>query len=1019
MSLHVDTDALQNQTLPALNKSKENLNSAREIISSIDIPSDFRYASTIRKIINDMENTEKTTDKFYNYVNEKISRLSNAEKSNTNVVDNILKIDFNNEFDLVGAVEATGAVVKDKGEELLNNTINFINYVCSPDFLHDLENSIKETGTEIKENVKNFIQVSIETGAQIGTYVLNKFKENFPRAYNVGCKIVEGVKWLFSNVVVPLFKLTIRTAATVVNMAISFVEGLVKLIGSILDAVFIVGGGIVSVLGLVIDLAYWIYVKLTGNDDGYRPCAAKEIMEATMSIVAEQPVENAFRSFYENNVIGKNLDKYAFGPFKNAGTGSKIVQGIGEISGIVVLTIATMGIFGAVAGGGAAAGAAGSAAATSTTVSSTTATIGAVIKATSAFGKYTGQRWAESRDASWEGVERLHNNGEMSDDMYYSYITVRCLSEDEWKSIENDWIDGKITEEQYAQMKQIRELPEEWTTNENYLNGLVYGTSNAVWEGLQFYFGGKLASWGGIEGNKIVTSAIRVGVDTTFNAADTPFRALVDSATSNKSIKQAWQEQGGWASVFVDTGIGLVGSIGGEVIDNIKTRNVNIDETVLNKNNTEVPHMGNYNAADSFLSQYNEYELQNLYFFQTPDGKIIKPFSSEYNEAIQNGITLSKKGTADYFLIKNSLVSYYGMTASEASKFIEERVRKISNNFVFEYMKKYSEQELQNLYFFKTPDGKIIKPFSAEYDSAVQNKVTLSKIGTQNYFNIKDDLVKKFGMTSGEASKFIEGRVKTTMYNSSISVDAIYQNLKNYMSNRDVDGAANYLFNNTDIAYNKEKLRKLQLKIMSDTNDLGTAVDASEIMKKLIEKRGGLKTAKRVGNTNINVISNINYDNASVGVATVEKWLNDLPVGLRKNIKDVNIYDVYNPEDIYWKIRYKMDSFESAMTGGGSGKINIYTGNKMTEFCHEAGHCLDYAKQITNTGDIWKACMEMDQQYSKLKNIGISEYAQQALMASGTLKEDFAESVRFFMGNTGNFKQRYPNRFRILSKYIK
>ena len=42
MSLHVDTDALQNQTLPALNKSKENLSSAREIISSIDIPSDFR-----------------------------------------------------------------------------------------------------------------------------------------------------------------------------------------------------------------------------------------------------------------------------------------------------------------------------------------------------------------------------------------------------------------------------------------------------------------------------------------------------------------------------------------------------------------------------------------------------------------------------------------------------------------------------------------------------------------------------------------------------------------------------------------------------------------------------------------------------------------------------------------------------------------------------------------------------------------------------------------------------------------
>lgn len=699
MSLHVDTDALQNQTLPALNKSKENLSSAREIISSIDIPSDFRYASTIRKIINDMENTEKTTDKFYNYVNEKISRLSNAEKSNTNVVDNILKIDFNNEFDLVGAVEATGAVVKDKGEELLNNTINFINYVCSPDFLPDLENSIKETGTEIKENVKNFIQVSIETGAQIGTYVLNKFKENFPIAYNVGCKIVEGVKWLFSNVVVPLFKFAVRTATTVVNMAISLVEGLVKLVGSIFDAVFIVGGGIVSILGLVIDLAYWIYVKLTGNDDGYRPCAAKEIMEATMSIVAEQPVENAFRSFYENNVIGKNLDKYAFGPFKNAGTGSKIVQGIGEISGIVVLTIATMGIFGAVAGGGAAAGTAGSAAATSTTVSSTTATIGAVIKATSAFGKYTGQRWAEFRDASWEGIERLHNNGEMSDDMYYSYITVRCLSEDEWKSIENDWIDGKITEEQYTQMKQIRDLPEEWTTKENCLNGLTYGTANGIWEGLQFYLGGKLASWGGIEGSKIATSAIRVGVDTTFNAADTPFRALVDSATSNKSIKQAWQEQGGWASVFVDTGIGLVGSIGGEVFDYVRANKLNKDKITDDISSKSYDYSNKrYNKYD-MAEQYIDYRSQqgDVYFFYKGDDDIayFYPYSKDHLNALENGKSLKKYASEGYMNVKNYLIQM-GLTNQEASQMIEYNLlNKQDINTRLEFSKIYMKNGLK------------------------------------------------------------------------------------------------------------------------------------------------------------------------------------------------------------------------------------------------------------------------------------------------------------------------------------
>ena len=45
-----------------------------------------------------------------------------------------------------------------------------------------------------------------------------------------------------------------------------------------------------------------------------------------MSIVAEQPVENAFRSFYENNVIGKNLDKYAFGPLKMLGQEAKLFK---------------------------------------------------------------------------------------------------------------------------------------------------------------------------------------------------------------------------------------------------------------------------------------------------------------------------------------------------------------------------------------------------------------------------------------------------------------------------------------------------------------------------------------------------------------------------------------------------------------------------------------------------------------------------------------------------------------------
>ncbi len=166
----------------------------------------------------------------------------------------------------------------------------------------------------------------------------------------------------------------------------------------------------------------------------------------------------------------------------------------------------------------------------------------------------------------------MYENGEITKEQFNSFQMIRSLDDEGWKEIKEDYKNGKISKEQFNAMKQIREMPEDsedWATLKNGLKGVFYGTANGLWEGVQWYLGGKLSGWT-MKGHRVATSAVRVGIDTAFNSLDTPFRAGIDTLSSDKTFQQAWKEQGGWHSVLVDTGIGLAGSAGGEVFDGLK-----------------------------------------------------------------------------------------------------------------------------------------------------------------------------------------------------------------------------------------------------------------------------------------------------------------------------------------------------------------------------------------------------------------------------------------------------------------
>ena len=185
---------------------------------------------------------------------------------------------------------------------------------------------------------------------------------------------------------------------------------------------------------------------------------------------------------------------------------------------------------------------------------------------------------------------------------------IKSLTKEQWKQVEIDYKNKKITKEQYELMKKIREMPDDWRTFENGVKGIGYGTATGAWEGIQWYVGAKLAgtAFKGLSSGE--NSAVRIGIDSIFNAGDTPFRTAIEASTSDESLKEAWENQGGWKSVVTNLGIGLLGSTAGEFSDVIKGRKGNLKASesnahyTLNKNqSSKIPNMNNINTIDDAI----------------------------------------------------------------------------------------------------------------------------------------------------------------------------------------------------------------------------------------------------------------------------------------------------------------------------------------------------------------------------------------------------------------------------------
>ncbi len=323
----------------------------------------------------------------------------------------------------------------------------------------------------------------------------------------------------------------------------------------------------------------------------------------------------------------------------------------------------------------------------------------------------------------------MHERGEITDEYYESIVQIRSMSEEDWKEIVKDYNNGNLDKEQYEAMKQIREMPDDWRTLENGLKGITNGTANGLWEGVQWYLGGKLGDFA-IQGHKILSSSVRVGIDSAFNAADTPYRAFIDAATSDGNFDAAWANQGGWESVLSNLAVGLVGSVGGEIFDNVK----------LNKDSINLKTNEVLDDLDDFSKKFpNSLDAQSR---KLQDALQTAEYFSDFKGYLANVLGIEKIGNmteADIYgyaqFLLTSKPEQFRIFESLYNKGEINKIVNMSNEDIYKYVSQnLSEEE------FKVIERLYMNLGTDEFRYLTDNeiyKLASKKLGKDNFKNFK------------------------------------------------------------------------------------------------------------------------------------------------------------------------------------------------------------------------------------------------------------------------------------------
>lgn len=357
-----------------------------------------------------------------------------------------------------------------------------------------------------------------------------------------------------------------RSLATAGNLGIGFISGVLSFGESLLDTAATVVGGATSLVSGIVGFGNSLFAgeDLKEAGESFKSSFDK-VWKGTKAIVSTNAVGWLSDKFY--NGIGKGLEENAYSWAKRDGIGYQVSQGLGYMAGVVLT-------------GGAASGAALGSAATAGATAFVTATTAGV----AGFGKYTAEEWNKNTI----NINGSNGSGSLNVD-YNKFREIENLSAGEATTLSQTYYDetGQKQTVQYSVISNgdgTYAMTDAYGNNytidkdggmveSNDLKGIGYGAIRGAWEGIQYGIGMKIngAGFKAITGNianpvlqKLVTSGMRVTLDSATGAAEVPFQTVVDAVFHGKDLSTAWDDAGGWRAVGSQTLIAGIGSTIGE-----------------------------------------------------------------------------------------------------------------------------------------------------------------------------------------------------------------------------------------------------------------------------------------------------------------------------------------------------------------------------------------------------------------------------------------------------------------------
>ena len=409
---------------------------------------------SLKKVNND---TKKTTNNFesiiseannlFNFNIDKVMEIGNAVLASADSIIENGKVSMKK-----GTVEVkkTGSKIADEVKSAFNWSVEKAKQVGSKvaDEVKSAINfdkvetktgvsNVKKTGSKIADEVKSAFNWSVEKAKQVGSKVADEVKSainsgkveaktGVNNVKKTGATVVEGAKsafdWgidklkNFGGVVADKFNSLTETinglvdnfinavesiAATVLTAIQSVLKGILQFVEAVVDFAAIVGSAVVSVgTGIADGVSYIATGKTLG--------ATSSVWEWTKGFVSYDVVNGIADIVYNDTSYGKWLTSKSL--ISPDGVVSNVLSGVGYVSGVVALTIATFGTGGAAVGATSSAASAGTASVSSAGM--------AAVAGAAGVGKGTSDAWNDGASTA-EGLGYGAFNGLLEGVQFY------------------------------------------------------------------------------------------------------------------------------------------------------------------------------------------------------------------------------------------------------------------------------------------------------------------------------------------------------------------------------------------------------------------------------------------------------------------------------------------------------------------------------------------------------------------------------------------------------------------------